>query len=377
YEIRSVDTAGLESGPNPQITLTTPPSGGGAGGAGGSCGDRCMPGTVSLLLPGCAGAAEPGSPRPVDPPLCLPGEAFEDLATPSGAQGDFRIVFFHVDHLGTPRVLTDEAGAVVGEYALFPFGEEVPGPWSTAESTNSHWFTGHERDHAVGADYMLARNFNSASGRFLSSDPSFRNVNLLTPDTLDGYSYANASPLDTVDPDGLASLRCRPLNPVAGLRVGSPDARTLMHTSFFYDDGAGPPNSGFFSAGVGPDDPGQLKYYGAPVLDHLNDTLLRQAELLVRATGKFDAEDYSLLSHNCHDYAGAVLDAYMRLAHGRKLLDDCRDRRDVEACRQLEKSCHLKESPDEVCQQYEEAKRQGTLPAHQFIFQGSVFGAQR
>ncbi|MBI3450591.1 MAG: hypothetical protein HY049_16975 [Acidobacteria bacterium] len=364
YEIRSVDTAGLESGPNPQVTLTPTAPGGGTGGAGGSCGEHCMPGKDSLLLPRY-------------PAPSLPGEAFEDLADPASVEGDYRIVFYHVDHLGTPRVLTDEMGDVVGEYALFPFGEEVPGPWPIAASSNTHWFTGHERDLGVGADDMLARTFHPASGRFLAADPSLRNVNLRSPGTLDGYAYVNGSPMDTLDPDGMASLRCRPLNTVLGLHVGSPDSRSLMHTSFFYDDGASPPNSGFFPGGVGPDRPDELKYYGAPVQNHLNDTLLRQAELLVRATGKFDAEDYSLSSNNCHDYAGAVLDAYMRLAHGRKLLNDCRDQRDVDACRKLERSCHLKEVPEDVCQQYEDARRQGALPAHQFIVPGSIPGAQR
>ena len=64
-----------------------------------------------------------------------------------------KLYFYHVDHLGTPRVITDVAGELVEEHKYLPFGEEP----NAADSMNSHQFTGHERDGETGMDYMLAR----------------------------------------------------------------------------------------------------------------------------------------------------------------------------------------------------------------------------
>jgi len=138
----------------------------------------------------------------------LRGEWIEDLADHTGIEGDYRIVFYHTDHLGTPRVLTDEMGAVISEHALYPFGEEVPGPWSLADSSNTHWFTGHERDLGVGGDYMLARYYSAFSGRFSVPDPSREPWRI--PGFSSRYVYVNESPMSFADPTGrdAASRTC-------------------------------------------------------------------------------------------------------------------------------------------------------------------------
>ncbi|HZE89616.1 MAG TPA: RHS repeat-associated core domain-containing protein [Verrucomicrobiae bacterium] len=198
YEVRAFDTAGNESTGNPSAPLTVPPDPEGGGG-GSNCGDHCMPGIGSLVLPRCEGA--PGDPSGAVEGFCLAGEAGDELADHTGVEADYRFVFYHVDHLGTPRILTDEMGAVVSEHSLYPFGEEVPGPYSIADSTNTHWFTGHERDLGVDGDYVLARYYRSSIARFTSSDPD-PSARFRPPSASNLLSYTRNSPVSSVDPDG-------------------------------------------------------------------------------------------------------------------------------------------------------------------------------
>ncbi len=66
---------------------------------------------------------------------------------------------FHLDHLGTPRLITDENGEKVSFHTYYPFGEEATAQAQDAETMK---FTGHERDLLTGnegnqLDYMHAR----------------------------------------------------------------------------------------------------------------------------------------------------------------------------------------------------------------------------
>ncbi len=109
------------------------------------------------------------------------------------------MTFYHVDHLGTPRVITDPNGNVVSIHKYLPFGEELSAP----PSSNTHEFTGHERDAETGLDYMLARYYGNASTlRFLSVDPSPRSISLLYPQSWNRYAYAANNPIRYLDPDG-------------------------------------------------------------------------------------------------------------------------------------------------------------------------------
>jgi RHS repeat-associated protein len=369
YETRSIDTAGNESAASGRVTIEVPGAPPPVGGSGGCQGQNCPPPIdARLILPSC------GQPRPAAGPdeaaggLCLPGERTGVLAGHTSAEPDFRIVFYHTDHLGTPRVLTDELGGVLSKHAFYPFGEEAPGPWPAAESTNTHWFTGHERDAGVDQDYVLARHHSSASGRFNQPDPGPTNVLLPIPVTFHRYSYTNDSPLLAYDPDGLATtVRCRGLNAGGGRHVGGPEARLLKHAQIFYGDGLQPPNSGYSPRGVGPDHPAELNHYGPPVYDNLNDPTMREAEQIVQATGHFDPEDYSKTSNNCHHYIDAVLEQYRRLLRGRRLLKKCKDERNVEACKRLQRDCENRQLPDQVCREYEDEKGKGNLPNHRFL----------
>lgn len=107
-----------------------------------------------------------------------------------------RTLHYHLDHLGTPRVITGNGGAVVGQHTYHAFGKEATDPVQEGEAQK---FTGHERD-AEFLDYMHARYYNAYWGRFLSVDPGRFDPN--KPQTWNRYIYANNNPLSNIDPDG-------------------------------------------------------------------------------------------------------------------------------------------------------------------------------
>src|SRR5205823_3962433 len=78
---------------------------------------------------------------------------------------------FHLDHLGSPRMITDDGGNRLAFHTYLPFGAEAPGSEIDNEQMK---FTGHERDFDTlpdrTLDYMHARYY-AALGRFLSFDP--------------------------------------------------------------------------------------------------------------------------------------------------------------------------------------------------------------
>ena len=108
---------------------------------------------------------------------------------------------FHLDHIGTPRVVTDAAGGQLGTHAYYPYGEELNlGPQENPEARLK--FTGHERD-AIGSgglDYMHARYYAASSGRFLSVDPVLGNVS--SPQSWNRYTYVGNNPVLLPDPRG-------------------------------------------------------------------------------------------------------------------------------------------------------------------------------
>ena len=114
----------------------------------------------------------------------------------------FNLVFFKTDHLGTPRVITDQDGKVLSTHDYLAYGEELTDPEFT---TNRMKFTGHERDPETGLDYMLARYYTSGSGRFLQVDPG-KDYNKTDPMSFNLYGYVRGNPIMGTDPTGEADV---------------------------------------------------------------------------------------------------------------------------------------------------------------------------
>ncbi len=112
---------------------------------------------------------------------------------------------FHLDHLGTPRLITRASGYPAGYHVYYPFGEEATAFNQDPERMK---FTGHERDLAspTGAgddlDYMHARHCSPVTGRFHSVDPAMESADPFTPQSWNRYNYVQGNPLVYTDPTG-------------------------------------------------------------------------------------------------------------------------------------------------------------------------------
>ena len=111
------------------------------------------------------------------------------IGSPSAKQ--FTFYYFHHDHLGSVRVVTDPSGTATAKSKYLPFGEEAVASWGN----NTHQYTGHERDAESSLDYMKARYSSRSLGRFLSVDPIMQR-------STTQYAYVNNNPLAFVDPMG-------------------------------------------------------------------------------------------------------------------------------------------------------------------------------
>lgn len=107
---------------------------------------------------------------------------------------------FHLDHLGSTRIVTNQFGGRTAEYWLYPYGGDAP-----SNALERIRFTGHERDfnRAPGHkfDYMHARYYGMDVGRFTSVDPG-RDFDPRQPQSWNLYTYVRANPMNAVDPDG-------------------------------------------------------------------------------------------------------------------------------------------------------------------------------
>ncbi len=123
---------------------------------------------------------------------------------------------FHLDHLGSPRLTTNATGQKVTANEFAPFGRELTSITQEAQlgydRTETHRFTGHERDFVEGTgsdtvnfiDYMHARSYTTVFGRFLSVDPLIDVKHAIqAPQMWNRYAYVQNNPSRYTDPLGL------------------------------------------------------------------------------------------------------------------------------------------------------------------------------
>ena len=121
---------------------------------------------------------------------------------------------YHLDHLGSPRLVTGPIGLKVAEYHPFPFGEMASQNGPGVDGMEGLFrYTGHERDvkncedgscapkGQDDLDYMLARFYSPVMGRFLGVDPA-DSYRATSPQRWNRFSYAWGNPAKFVDPDG-------------------------------------------------------------------------------------------------------------------------------------------------------------------------------
>jgi RHS repeat-associated protein len=104
------------------------------------------------------------------------------------------------DHQGTPQLSYRSGDLALTRRRTEPYGD-VRGSSGTWQ--HSRGFVGGTAD-ATGLVRMGARDYDPASGRFVTLDPIF---DLQTPETYNPYGYAGESPVTFSDPDGLWRFR--------------------------------------------------------------------------------------------------------------------------------------------------------------------------
>ena len=105
--------------------------------------------------------------------------------------------YFHVDGLGSTRVLTDSSGSQTDGYAYAAFGEVLV---QDGVTDNSYLYTGEQYNANLDQYYLRARYYDQGVGRFTQMDSWMGNN--ADPITLHKYVYANVDPGDVTDPTG-------------------------------------------------------------------------------------------------------------------------------------------------------------------------------
>jgi len=169
---------------------------------------------------------------------------------------------FHLDHLGSPRLVTGDDSKEMSEHDYEPFGlESNPLYQETAggfDREDPKRFTGHERDYtappdapasAYYLDYMHARFYAPSVGRFLSVDPVLVKAAVRAPQMWNRYSYVGNNPMVHTDPTGkyictgskddcatFAKGLADAKTALAGLSADSPGRAKIEATLKFYGD---------------------------------------------------------------------------------------------------------------------------------------------
>lgn len=119
-----------------------------------------------------------------------------------------KVSYTTTDSLGSPRIKTDENGAVISRNDYLPFGEDL----FTTQRTQTlgyksddvrQKFTGYEKDGETGLDFAQARMYANKLGRFTTVDPVKISLDrVIDPQQINRYAYVRNNPQKYVDLDG-------------------------------------------------------------------------------------------------------------------------------------------------------------------------------
>ncbi|MBI2671274.1 RHS repeat-associated core domain-containing protein [Candidatus Woesearchaeota archaeon] len=149
--------------------------------------------------------------------------------------------YYHQDHLGSTRVITDSNGNKLQKLSYKPFGDDL----ISVSYPGNKKYTGKEQDNN-GLYYYGARYYDASTGRFISVDPSFK------PEE-SGYVYVSNNPLRYIDTTGrqraqtdTISVEYKPIEELSeyellfltgkvGLPISASTRDTLDFESYFRD----------------------------------------------------------------------------------------------------------------------------------------------
>lgn len=125
-----------------------------------------------------------------------------------------KINYTTTDHLGSPRVITDQSGQVTSRRDFRPFGEDIPAGiggrtgdggqgYSSSNDKVRQKFTGYQKDTETGLDFAEVRMYENRFGRFTAVDPLLASGKSATPQSFNRYVYVVNNPIALSDPSGL------------------------------------------------------------------------------------------------------------------------------------------------------------------------------
>ena len=250
---------------------------------------------------------------------------------PIGFYRNGKFFAIHADHLGTPRLVTNEANSPVWQWPYSAFGPNKPTgvlratPNPKAAVTNNPVllkatdamefnlrFPGQYFDVESNLSYNYFRSYDAKNGRYTQLDP------IGLKGGLNRLTYSGSAPLSNTDPLGLAYFAFRPLSKLAPfmLLTGTLFTWQLAHELVIYEDGGFPTNQGFSADGVTPD-PFPIGYVTAD--GSYNDCVMRMAV----SRNMWAGSGYSFLCHNCQNWANAVRKTYNELSANPAVIEKC------------------------------------------------------
>ncbi|MGW3020124.1 polymorphic toxin-type HINT domain-containing protein [Streptomyces longwoodensis] len=115
-----------------------------------------------------------------------------------------KVSFVGSDHHGTGEVAVDAATGAISQRRYDPFGVErgqKTGVWPGQKG-----YVGGTIDASTGLTHLGAREYDAVIGKFISVDPI---IDYTQPQQINGYAYANNSPVTHADPSGMIIPECR------------------------------------------------------------------------------------------------------------------------------------------------------------------------
>jgi len=116
------------------------------------------------------------------------------------------------DHLGSPRIITDQFGQVTSRRDFMPFGEQISATvgsrgnldlkYSVDGDTLRQNFTGYQKDEETSLDFAVTRMYENRFGRFTAVDPLLASGTSYIPQSFNRYVYTRNAPLVQIDPSG-------------------------------------------------------------------------------------------------------------------------------------------------------------------------------
>ncbi|MDR2057209.1 MAG: DUF6443 domain-containing protein [Dysgonamonadaceae bacterium] len=125
--------------------------------------------------------------------------ALEKILTDNGYYENGKYYFYVRDHLGNNRIVADQTGNIVQSTQYYPFGMVLK---ETGREKQAFKFGNKELDIMNGLNLydFWARNYDPATGRFLTIDPMAEKYPWISP-----YAYCLNNPVLFIDPDGMST----------------------------------------------------------------------------------------------------------------------------------------------------------------------------